>query len=48
MPHLYALKVVMVEKLGNFIILPFRPEGDLNITTHLSPVTIGPEAISPV
>jgi len=43
--HLYALNVEIVEKLGNLKILPLLPLGVLNTTTHLSPVTIGPEII---
>jgi hypothetical protein len=42
-PHVYALKVEMVEKFGNLKILPLLPLGVLNTTTHLSPVTMGPE-----
>jgi hypothetical protein len=37
-----------VEKLGNFMILPFRPDCVLKTTTHLSPVTMGEEEISPL
>jgi hypothetical protein len=43
-----VLKVVMVVKLGSFIILPLLPDAVLKITTHLSPVTMGEDIISPV
>jgi hypothetical protein len=41
-------KDVITFKLGSLKILPLDPVEVFIITTHLSPVTMGPETISPI